>query len=196
MPPTRERLRSTSGCNLCRRRHKKCDEVKPVCGPCRRLSLYCPFLDNKKRAGDRLDYLRTTSTSLTTRSTIVTKLATSTVHLNLSPGHSREVCAVLQYFGHNQKLFLQTPDERPSLSLLFLLPVASAHPMVLAALSAFLSLFMPTDWIQRTSFPLRLSHQAVIQLSAAISHGNGSAPSDQAILTAGLLYFFDVSLCL
>ncbi|OAP62188.1 hypothetical protein AYL99_04391 [Fonsecaea erecta] len=43
--PPRSRLppRSRSGCWTCRSRKVKCDESKPVCGPCARLSLNCDF---------------------------------------------------------------------------------------------------------------------------------------------------------
>ncbi|RSL78416.1 hypothetical protein CEP51_008227 [Fusarium floridanum] len=36
-------MRSFSGCQTCRRRKLKCDEVKPVCGPCRRGSRECCY---------------------------------------------------------------------------------------------------------------------------------------------------------
>ncbi|OAL19112.1 hypothetical protein AYO22_10060 [Fonsecaea multimorphosa] len=43
--PPRSRLppRSRSGCWTCRSRKVKCDESKPICGPCARLSLNCDF---------------------------------------------------------------------------------------------------------------------------------------------------------
>ncbi|KXS96792.1 hypothetical protein AC578_5338, partial [Pseudocercospora eumusae] len=36
-------LRTTTGCAICRRRHMKCDEVKPVCGPCAKGSRPCVY---------------------------------------------------------------------------------------------------------------------------------------------------------
>ncbi|OAG42177.1 hypothetical protein AYO21_03631 [Fonsecaea monophora] len=43
--PPRSRLppRSRSGCWTCRSRKVKCDETKPICGPCARLNLNCDF---------------------------------------------------------------------------------------------------------------------------------------------------------
>ncbi|KAH7042271.1 hypothetical protein B0J12DRAFT_674522 [Macrophomina phaseolina] len=35
--------RSTTGCFMCRRRHKKCDEVRPVCAGCGRNRLLCSW---------------------------------------------------------------------------------------------------------------------------------------------------------
>ncbi|KAI5927254.1 fungal-specific transcription factor domain-containing protein [Camillea tinctor] len=40
-------LRKTTGCLTCRKRHVKCDEVKPVCGGCNRTNNVCHY-DNKK----------------------------------------------------------------------------------------------------------------------------------------------------
>lgn len=37
----RPRLRSRLGCKTCLKRRKKCDEIKPVCGTCRRLNIRC-----------------------------------------------------------------------------------------------------------------------------------------------------------
>ncbi|KAE8154865.1 hypothetical protein BDV25DRAFT_126287 [Aspergillus avenaceus] len=36
-------LRTTSGCKTCRKRHLKCDEGKPVCGPCARNDKLCEY---------------------------------------------------------------------------------------------------------------------------------------------------------
>ncbi|KAL2857995.1 fungal-specific transcription factor domain-containing protein [Aspergillus pseudoustus] len=36
-------LRTTTGCSTCRKRHLKCDEVKPVCGPCLKVSRQCIY---------------------------------------------------------------------------------------------------------------------------------------------------------
>lgn len=39
----RARLKSHGGCANCKRRRKKCDEEKPVCGACRRHLLPCSW---------------------------------------------------------------------------------------------------------------------------------------------------------
>ncbi|KAL5050532.1 hypothetical protein BDW71DRAFT_102098 [Aspergillus fruticulosus] len=36
-------LRTKTGCTTCRKRHLKCDEVKPVCGPCLKVSRQCDY---------------------------------------------------------------------------------------------------------------------------------------------------------
>lgn len=43
----RPRLRSLDGCVTCKKRRKKCDETKPICGGCKRLRLRCSWKDNK-----------------------------------------------------------------------------------------------------------------------------------------------------
>ncbi|OAA53314.1 Fungal transcriptional regulatory protein [Cordyceps fumosorosea ARSEF 2679] len=39
-------LRTTTGCLTCRKRHKKCDEKRPVCGPCSISDRQCAFPEN------------------------------------------------------------------------------------------------------------------------------------------------------
>jgi len=47
---TKARIRRAhSGCDTCKKRRKKCDEVKPKCGDCRRLCLPCDWTAGFKR---------------------------------------------------------------------------------------------------------------------------------------------------
>lgn len=45
MEPTctdaRQRVRTFTGCTTCRKRHVKCDDSRPICGPCQRSRLKC-----------------------------------------------------------------------------------------------------------------------------------------------------------
>lgn len=43
------RKRSSSGCLLCKKRKKKCDEIKPTCSACRRNFLECAWPDSSKK---------------------------------------------------------------------------------------------------------------------------------------------------
>ncbi|EJP63711.1 Putative Zn(II)2Cys6 transcription factor [Beauveria bassiana ARSEF 2860] len=43
-------LRTTTGCLTCRKRHKKCDEKRPVCGPCSISDRRCLFPQNSDAA--------------------------------------------------------------------------------------------------------------------------------------------------
>lgn len=47
---SRQNLRTRKGCNRCKIRRKKCDEVQPVCGPCSRLQLACSWPDGSAEA--------------------------------------------------------------------------------------------------------------------------------------------------
>ncbi|QKX59615.1 uncharacterized protein TRUGW13939_06752 [Talaromyces rugulosus] len=42
-------LRTTTGCSICRKRHLKCDEVKPVCGPCKKINRSCSYVQQTHR---------------------------------------------------------------------------------------------------------------------------------------------------
>lgn len=46
-------LRTVTGCLTCRKRHKKCDETLPTCGPCSKSSREClyPSVGNNSRTG-------------------------------------------------------------------------------------------------------------------------------------------------
>ncbi|KAH7348633.1 hypothetical protein BKA65DRAFT_263638 [Rhexocercosporidium sp. MPI-PUGE-AT-0058] len=46
MPPRRSHRKSHSGCLQCKRRHVKCDESRPTCGPCTKRELVCHFQPN------------------------------------------------------------------------------------------------------------------------------------------------------
>ncbi|KAJ5156813.1 hypothetical protein N7492_009616 [Penicillium capsulatum] len=43
-------LRTTSGCTTCRKRHLKCDEVKPICGACEEKSSICEYTGSSRRS--------------------------------------------------------------------------------------------------------------------------------------------------
>ncbi|KAH9219866.1 hypothetical protein DL95DRAFT_330653 [Leptodontidium sp. 2 PMI_412] len=46
MPPRRSHRKSHTGCLQCKRRHVKCDEKRPTCGPCTKRELVCHFQPN------------------------------------------------------------------------------------------------------------------------------------------------------
>lgn len=52
----RIRLRTNTGCQRCRRRKKKCDEIRPVCGACRRWSFPCIWPDQVADADSKKKY--------------------------------------------------------------------------------------------------------------------------------------------
>ncbi|KAK3634868.1 hypothetical protein LTR56_014993 [Elasticomyces elasticus] len=62
-------LRTTTGCAVCRKRHMKCDEVKPTCGPCskgRRECVYGVALDGDESSGDERNNVRASGSLVAT----------------------------------------------------------------------------------------------------------------------------------
>ncbi|OCL05623.1 hypothetical protein AOQ84DRAFT_94252 [Glonium stellatum] len=51
-------LRTTTGCAVCRRRHMKCDEAKPTCGPCAKGGRQCIYNSASKVLFNMLIYRR------------------------------------------------------------------------------------------------------------------------------------------
>ncbi|OOF90689.1 hypothetical protein ASPCADRAFT_400658 [Aspergillus carbonarius ITEM 5010] len=47
-------LRTKNGCITCRKRHLKCDEVKPICGPCIKKDKACEYPTSGRRSIDRV----------------------------------------------------------------------------------------------------------------------------------------------
>ncbi|GKZ34153.1 hypothetical protein AbraIFM66950_004335 [Aspergillus brasiliensis] len=45
-------LRTKNGCITCRKRHLKCDEVKPICGPCVKKDKTCEYSASGRRCND------------------------------------------------------------------------------------------------------------------------------------------------
>ena len=43
MPPRLSHTKSRRGCNRCKKRRVKCDEVHPTCGACRRHNVVCEY---------------------------------------------------------------------------------------------------------------------------------------------------------
>ncbi|KAF3061866.1 hypothetical protein GL218_03704 [Daldinia childiae] len=48
--------RSKTGCSSCRRRKVRCDETKPICNACTRLSLTCSYEPNRTNSSETLRY--------------------------------------------------------------------------------------------------------------------------------------------
>lgn len=193
MPPSRPRLRSNTGCIQCRRRHKKCCEQRPACNYCQRTGLNCSF---SKPSVSTLDGAGRLDTDILSNgfqpSVIAFRHEMTTVRLAPAVGQSKEICAILQH--HSDKGSLNSRLTTVPRFALLLLPMVADSTMALAAVTAILALFMPLDWIQRSQFPLRLSQQAVRELSAALADCPLATASDEILITARLLHLFQVGL--
>ncbi|KAJ5332029.1 Zn(II)2Cys6 transcription factor [Penicillium brevicompactum] len=61
--PTRQKrksrsrgLRATTGCLICKRRHVKCDEAQPQCGPCVKGNRPCVYVSRESSTGPHPEY--------------------------------------------------------------------------------------------------------------------------------------------
>ena len=92
---TRERkprgrgLRTRTGCLTCRKRHLKCNEARPICGPCTRSNHSCVYADP---SAPYLDSTSTSSSSSASKQTptthTVSNSATPSVATNLDLDYS------------------------------------------------------------------------------------------------------------
>lgn len=187
----RPRMKGRTGCMQCRRRRKKCCERRPICGQCERIGLSCSFSNPTCRTTarttlsdtDLLDHKRQSCA-------IALHYETVTVRIRPAAGQSRDLCALLQYYGERDSSGSLLPDVA-NLALQ-LLPMVANTTMALAAVTAILALFMPGEWIRRSQSPLRLSQQAVRHLRNALVDYPSIIALDEVLLTIWLLYLFDV----
>ncbi|KAI1482301.1 hypothetical protein F4774DRAFT_370830 [Daldinia eschscholtzii] len=69
--------RSKTGCSSCRRRKVRCDETKPICNACTRLSLPCSYEPNRANSTETLRYRVRFVNSRYTRSRVEDRNASS-----------------------------------------------------------------------------------------------------------------------
>ncbi|KAI1658382.1 hypothetical protein F4813DRAFT_356619 [Daldinia decipiens] len=69
--------RSKTGCSSCRRRKVRCDETKPICNACTRLSLTCSYEPNRTNSTETLRYRVRFVNSRYTRSRVDDKTTSS-----------------------------------------------------------------------------------------------------------------------
>lgn len=55
--PKNPKKRSSRGCITCKIRKKRCDEVKPICGDCKRLNRRCAYI-TKEMSSDEIKVLK------------------------------------------------------------------------------------------------------------------------------------------
>lgn len=107
-------------------------------------------------------------------------------------GYTHVIHYTLQHYVDTRSHFYQTPDTQPAAALLGLFPLATSDTMVLAALSAVLSSFLPCNEDRRTEIAQRLSLQAVRGISDAMSHSLLARRMDLTILAADSLHLSTV----
>ncbi|KAL4764164.1 Zn(II)2Cys6 transcription factor [Aspergillus foveolatus] len=99
-------LRTKAGCVTCRKRHLKCDEVKPVCGPCLRVSRQCDYSRSSSHhpaeqpAED--EAIQSSPNADTTAHFISSVPETGTDNVPGVSSHEQPDSAVLSWTGHSQ----------------------------------------------------------------------------------------------
>lgn len=194
MPHNRIKLRSNEGCQKCRLRRKKCDELRPVCGSCARLNLRCAFPHNSESQRAQPQMIQLPSTDTADLQTHVIRAAGGSwkMYLNPIPGYTDDIHRILQYYITHFSNLHQSPDHRPASTLLGLLPLAVSESHVLAALSTVLVAFMPWSPDQRCTVAQRLSNKAMADVSRTLLLPQTVRTLDFTILTAGLLHLSHV----
>lgn len=175
--PTRvstQHSRSRTGCQICRRRKKKCDEVRPTCGGCQRNSLRCEWDCHDTVRGPR-------------RQRRWRHLPDKTL-----PGEAREMMTIfaaprpdmvsrlLSHFFHSSEKWLSTrTGPRRSDHLQWLLPAMSGSPLVRSCILTVSS----TDLIKSNRGDPELQHLSVEFYGQAVS-GLRAAMKEEATSAA------------
>lgn len=196
MPLYRKKLKSSTGCSFCRKRHVKCDEQKPSCERCKRRGTSCVYPETLTHSKIQSSIL--TSLSMIPETTGISDAIVTVVPPVLQPSataeYTKEIHLVLQYYQVHPARLSQRAESRLYSSFLNIIPLASSHCMLLAALAALLTIFMPSEWASRSEVMLRLSSSAVQGIFDAIATTWLSDTIDRAILSAILLHLCDVRL--
>lgn len=86
----RPRLKTSTGCQRCRIRRKKCDERRPVCSQCYRLNLSCTWL-----SADKISLQKAESAS--NKTTLIRPLRD--IEINLVPSSRHQTAAIGKSLG-------------------------------------------------------------------------------------------------
>lgn len=165
--------RSRTGCQICRRRKKKCDEARPTCGGCQRNSLLCEWdchnMAHKPRRQRRWRHLPEKT---------LPREAWGMMTIFAAPRPDM-VSRLLSHFLHSSEKWLSTrTGPRRSDHLQWMLPAISESPLVRSCILTIAS----TDLVKSNRDNPELQHmggeyygQAVSGLRAAMREEASSA---------------------
>ena len=188
--------RSRKGCQTCRNRKKKCDEVHPECGGCVRNSLSCQWpLDTSQLQQPRRRRRRQNGHLWTSGIDIPQGLDTMIVVFAVP---SRKLlCRLLSHFTQFSPQWMSiSPGQRRNKFLSHVMPLALENPLtlncILAASAADLMKY-DVEQPELRTMALELYGKAIAGLSAAVSrelaHGSSitaHAPASGATLIGTL----------
>lgn len=106
------------------------------------------------------------------------------------PGCTEEVFTVIQHCSRQNANWLFTDQLTPG--LFDMLPVASSYPALLAGLCTIFCVFMPVEWLDRSTTANQLLLVAINGVSQALQGSQPAIVLDVALMTVVLLYLRDV----
>lgn len=178
----RSRQKTTTGCMVCRRRRKKCDETHPHCGACTRNGLRChwPVVLNAAAANSRAKPQTAPRRS--------GDLPTAP-HSELEESTSRVLDYCINVFLPAQ-VHSHAPAENAAIP--YMVGMATQYPPLLDALLATTALVMPMDHPDSRALPTMYYHSGIVGLSHDIKNGILSGTEDCLLATLIWLCAFEV----
>ena len=187
------KLRVKTGCTTCKRRKKKCDEMRPVCGICARLDIVCHYqtgTNTRQGLGSTQALARPPPSVQATWPRLLMHIQGQTIPTQMPESFSPEIRTVMHFYSCHGEKIMGTPETPDEDSLLSLTPLASSTDMTFAALCAVLVLFMPDNWTQKATLSKELEQQSVHSMIASLRAPD--EPSEPVVVATGLLHFHDV----
>lgn len=191
MPKARIR-RVQTGCLMCKRRKKKCDETKPRCGDCRRLCLDCAWpperhsrskaassaaavADAKNLAGERSSDVATLEIAIRSSPSPVSTPASGRHGSHDSSSHSSHASQTSHASHGSHMGYGHAPDQTPAMTMA---TTAMAMP-------SGLSLDVSPD---KLSWDMTASSPSWIEAITPISNGSPPASFDSTPMTSLSIY--------
>lgn len=177
-------LRSKTGCLTCIARRKKCDEHRPVCGDCHRLSLKCVLRENVKKRDEHRSIAMST-TCLRAQSWTLSD-GYERFHDEAERRLSMECPSVLGCF-----VSRVAGDQYRDLT--FLTNAAIRDVWVRQAVVAFSAAFQPVDHRNKNEICLRNYHACTRNIRKYLSGPSTSWEANDMIISLTLLGILEVS---
>ena len=132
--PTTGHKRSKDGCQTCRHRKKKCDELRPTCSGCMRNNLSCQWLAHKPQRQRRRRPCHQNG-QLWPRSVSIPQSLTGMVTVFAVPSR-RMMCRLLDHFTHSGPLWMSIGPGRRDRFLRHVAGFALENPLTLNCILA------------------------------------------------------------
>ncbi|KAJ0415186.1 fungal-specific transcription factor domain-containing protein [Aspergillus carlsbadensis] len=190
------RLRTRSGCAECRRRRKKCDEKRPLCGGCVRNGLECKWLSETqfpdRRRNAKPSEPPATDEMAPCSTELVLTRGLSPVITMPEPFHTEEHVHLYRYFASSimPRLVRQTSLSRYSVDA-HLLRLALGHAPLLGALVSIAAMWTVPRSKHQSSLAVKCYLFAINSLKKGITDGALVGNEDWLLATTTLLCLFE-----